>query len=211
MGYAGKVEERHRARELRAEAWTLQEIAAELGVAKSTVSLWVRDVPFTPKPRNRGARRHRPHPLHLARLAEVEACDELGRQRLGQLSDHAFLAAGAALYAGEGAKTDGALAFANSDPRMVALFLRWLRTFFDIDESRLRMRLYLHVGLDLEAATAHWVGVTGVPPEQFRRPYRAVADGGIRHTKHENGCATVSYSCSRTHREVMGLVRALLA
>jgi len=59
MGYRGKVVEQERARELRAEAWTLQEIADELGVAKSTVSKWVRGIEFTPKPRrnhNHGAR-----------------------------------------------------------------------------------------------------------------------------------------------------------
>jgi transcriptional regulator with XRE-family HTH domain len=44
MGYRGKVAEQERARELRAEAWALVEIANELGVSKSSVSLWVRDV-----------------------------------------------------------------------------------------------------------------------------------------------------------------------
>ena len=34
MGYGGKYLERTRARELRAEAWTLQEIATELGVCE---------------------------------------------------------------------------------------------------------------------------------------------------------------------------------
>lgn len=42
--------ERHTARELRADGWTLRQICNELGVALSTVSLWVRDVerPVTP-------------------------------------------------------------------------------------------------------------------------------------------------------------------
>jgi len=48
MGYRGKVEEQERARDMRARNMTLQDIATELGVAKSSVSLWVRDVPFTP-------------------------------------------------------------------------------------------------------------------------------------------------------------------
>ena len=46
MGYRGKVAEQNRARDLRAQAWTLQEIADELGVWKGTVSTWVRDVEF---------------------------------------------------------------------------------------------------------------------------------------------------------------------
>ena len=37
MGYGGKFVERERARELRAQSWTLQEIADELGVAKGSV------------------------------------------------------------------------------------------------------------------------------------------------------------------------------
>ena len=39
MGYRGKVRQQERARELRAQAWTLLEIANELGVSKSSVSL----------------------------------------------------------------------------------------------------------------------------------------------------------------------------
>ena len=55
MGYRGKLEEQERVRELRAQGRLLIEIATELGVAKSSVSLWVRDVPFEPRPAVRGA------------------------------------------------------------------------------------------------------------------------------------------------------------
>lgn len=70
--------------------------------------------------------------------------DAAGRERIGRLSDHAFLAAGAALYAGEGAKGGYEVNFANTDPAMIAFHCAWLRRFFDIDESRLRVRVYLH-------------------------------------------------------------------
>ena len=82
MGYRGKLAEQERARALRAEAWTLNEIAAELGVAKSSVSLWVRDVPFDEAARaaraganrNRGAQSRRPSRLRLEKQAEIERC-----------------------------------------------------------------------------------------------------------------------------------------
>ena len=194
---------------MRAEAYTLLEIADALGVSKSSVSLWVRDVEFTPKPRRTGRRRG-PNKLQVAKQAEIDAMLEEGRQRIGQLSDDACLSAGAALYAGEGAKTDGSVKFANSDPRMMAFFCGWFRRFFDIDESRLRLQIYLHQGLDLEAATAFWCELTGIPSSQVCAPYRAKPDSSIRRVKHPMGCAYVSYSCSRTHRAVMGLVHALL-
>ena len=100
--------------------------------------------------------------------------------------------------------------FANTDAAMMRFFCAWLRRFFRIDESRLRVRVYLHVGLDLDAAEEHWSVVTGVPRSQFKAPYRAIPNASIRRTKHEFGCAYVDYSCAKTHRAVMGLVRGLL-
>ncbi len=47
MGYRGKLAAQARARALRAEGWTMPDIGVELGVSRSSVSLWTRDVPFT--------------------------------------------------------------------------------------------------------------------------------------------------------------------
>ncbi len=127
------------------------------------------------------------------------------------LSDEAFFVAGVALYAGEGSKTDGEVRFSNSDPEMVRLFCAWFRHFFAIDEQRLRGRIYLHHGLDLSAAEEFWSVVAHIPTTQFHKTYRAVPDPSIRRNKHQHGCFSVGYGCSRTHREVMGLVRALLS
>jgi hypothetical protein len=210
MGYRGKLRERERARALRAQGVTLADIATRLGVAKSSVSVWVRDVPFTPSKRRTGARR-RPHPAHDRKVREIEECDAEGRRLIGRLSEDAFLAAGVALYAGEGAKTDGCVKLANTNPEIIRFFCAWLRRVFEVEEARLRVHLYLHQGLDLRRAQAYWSEVTGIPDSQFTKPYRAVPDGGIRHTKHVFGCATVAYGCSRTHRLIMGLIRALLS
>ena len=66
-------------------------------------------------------------------------------------------------------------------------------------------------GLDLEEATRFWCAITDIPASQVRKPYRAEADPTIRLNKHTTGCAYVTYSCTRTHRAVMGLVSALLS
>jgi hypothetical protein len=151
-GLPGQVKEQEQARALRAEGHTLADIAAKLGVAKSSASLW-----------------------------------------------------------GEGSKGEGEVNFANSDPEMVRFFCAWLRRFFEVDEKRLRVRVYLHLGLDLDAVEQFWSELTQVPRSQFRKPYRAVPDPSIRRNKHEYGCAYVRYTCTKTHRQVMGLVRALLS
>ena len=94
---------------------------------------------------------------------------------------------------------------------MVRIFCTWFRRFFEIDESRLRVTVYLHQGLDLDSAQALWSDETGVPVTRFGKPYRAVPAEGIRHSKQVHGCAYVRYSCTRTRRAIMGLVRALLS
>jgi len=218
MGYRGKTTEQNKARDLRAQGWTYTEICAELGVSKSSVSLWCRDVPVDQtvwagkvRESRRFRARTRVNSLALRKQEQIDRLRAEGIERIGRLSEEAFLVAGAALYAGEGAKTDGAVKFANSDPRMIVFFIAWLRHFFKVDELRLRLRLYLHVGLDLAAAESFWSELTGIPIEQFTKPYRAVADPSIRRSKHPMGCPSVGYSCSETHRAVMGLVDALLS
>ena len=208
MGYRGKVEERERARQLRSTGMTLADIATELGVAKSSVSTWVADVAIEPAPRRSGPRR--PSRLHLDRLDDERAAQVWAAEVIGTASERDLLIAGIALYAGEGAKTQGEVRFTNSDPRMVKLFCHFLRTFFAIDESRMRCVLYLHAGLDLEQAMSHWSNVTGVPVVQFRKPYRAEANPSIRRSKHPNGCVSVGYCCTYSHRKLLALIDALL-
>jgi transcriptional regulator with XRE-family HTH domain len=181
MGYRGKLKEREQARRLRATGLPMTEIATLLGVSKSSVSLWTRDVAFEPRPRDTRGRRRAPNALQRRKQAEIDGLLAEGRGRVGRLTEREFLLAGVALYAGEGSKTDGEVRFSNSDPRMVAFFCTWFRRFFEVDESRLRIRLYLHEGLELMAATSFWSELTQIPPSQFGKPYRAVTDSSIRH------------------------------
>ena len=70
---------------------------------------------------------------------------------------------------------------ANTNPLVPAwCFVTWLRRAFDVDESRLRVVLYLHEGLDLDAADRVLERAARRPVAQFRKPYRAVADPTIR-------------------------------
>src|SRR2546421_12316257 len=103
MGFRGKTVEQERARELRADGLTMPEIAATLGVSRSSVSLWTRDVPFVRGPRRLSTNR-KPSSLTVAKQAEIDRLLVEGRETIGRLSDRDFLIAGVALYAAEGAK-----------------------------------------------------------------------------------------------------------
>jgi hypothetical protein len=222
MGYRGRIADRERARGLRAQAWTLAEIATEIGASKGTVSVWVRDVEFDEDARCERAlarkaagqaiaRQRGPNKLQRRKQAQIDSAHVEGSWAIGLLSEKEYLVAGSMLYAGEGSKTDGKVVLANSDPRMIDFFCGWLRHFFDIDESRLFLRLYLHQGLDLDAANQFWSQLTRIPINRFHAPYRATPDPSIRRSKHPMGCPAVGYTCSRTHRRIIGLMDALLS
>ncbi|MEU1225451.1 hypothetical protein [Streptomyces sp. NPDC005828] len=164
---------RDRARELRLQGWTYDRIQVELGCSKSSISLWVRDLP---KPE----RRTRPvgtdmrlaqqgrRDAHKRRLVEYEATRQAAKDEIGAITDRELFLIGTALYWAEGAKArpQPYINFTNSDPNMIRLFLRWLR-LLGITEDRLRFFIQIHETADVTAAEAHWASVTGATPDQF--------------------------------------------
>ncbi|MCK1796854.1 hypothetical protein MTQ01_12670 [Streptomyces sp. XM4193] len=163
-----KDELRARARGLRAQGRTYDEITAALGVSKSSVSLWVRDLPKPPTPPERLRRmseaRWGPHRAERARERErvrVESAAEVGL-----LSDRELFLVGVGLYWAEGAKSkphrpSERVRFVNSDPGMIALFLRWL-DLLGVERERLTFRLMIHERADVAAAERYWAEEVGV-------------------------------------------------
>ena len=172
---------RARARELRTQGRDYEEIAEALGVAKGSVSLWVRDLP-TParlsyaecrKRSAEGARRYwaaeRP-----AREARRAAAREAAAAQIGNLTDRELLIAGAIAYWCEGTKNkphrrDDRVAFMNSDPSLIRFFLRFLDTA-GTPRTDLAFRVFIHESADVESAQRFWLEITGAPPEQFLTP-----------------------------------------
>jgi hypothetical protein len=134
----------------------------------------------------------------------------MNRWGANQLGELAFLAAGTALYAGEGANRD-ATSTSRARPRAwCASSARGSAASSTSTRPASGSASTFTEGLDLDAAENHWSAMTGIPHEQFRQPHRPKADPTMRTTKHEYGCMYVDYGCSRTHRQIMGLIRALL-
>ena len=81
--------------------------------------------------------------------------------------------AGVVAYWAEGAKnkpwrTGARIAFLNSDPAMIQLFLRWLR-LVGVDDERLQYRVSIHESADVRASLEFWARVVGVEERVFDR------------------------------------------
>ena len=166
-----KDELREAARSLRARGMTYPRIAAELGVSKGSVSLWVRDLPHPPRDMKAGeAKRLAGHRAYFARRrsqvgAQKKADKERWARSVGPLSHRELMLVGAALYWAEGSKAKEwrpgeCVRFTNSDPAMILVFLRFLRVL-KVDPSRLRFAVQIHESADVPAAEAFWRDLVG--------------------------------------------------
>ena len=159
---------------------------------------------------SRGTPAQRVHPQRRASLRRDRGAADRGRR-----SDRGAEPQGAprgrwALYAGEGAETDGVVKFAITDPRMVLFFMSWLRTFFVIDEARLRFAALPARGPGPRGGARVRAELTAIPLGQFRRPPSRGDPASARPSTLWAARRVVVRAASRTHRSIIGLVEPLL-
>ncbi len=82
-----------------------------------------------------------------------------------------LMIAGAMLYYGEGAKTGGSVDLANSDTRILKVFLKFLRDICRVKEERLRFYLYCFSDQNPQKLIDYWVKELGVNKRSFTKPH----------------------------------------
>jgi hypothetical protein len=216
---------REEARALRMEGLSYNEIAARLDVAKSSVSLWVRDLPrperfdYVANPRRYEGLRRYMASQRQARATQRAAETEAAAAEIGDLSDRELVIAGAIAYWCEGAKnkphrkTDRVM-FINSDPGLIRFFLRFLDVA-GVKRDELILRVYIHENADAEAAERFWLEVTGAQPSQFRSPVLKHHNPKTRRTnvgKNYRGCLRIDVRRSGVlYQRIEGWVSAIMA
>lgn len=166
---------------LRAGGRSVNHIAERLGVAKSTAYQWVKHLPLDPD--EAAAERRRAHSKRMTdarwgayrkiRDGEQAAAHDRAAGIVGELDERALLLFGAAIYWCEGAKSKPwrraeRVQFINSDPGLLALFLRFLGNC-GADRSVPTYRVSIHESADADAAVRWWVQRLGLPAERFGR------------------------------------------
>jgi predicted transcriptional regulator len=171
---------RAKARALRQQGLAYNRIAAELGVSKASVSLWVRDLPRPARlsyaeSRKRSAEGVRRYweTERAVREAQREAARTTAAAEIGRLNRRELLIAGAIAYWCEGSKSkpynrQDRVIFTNSDPAMITFFLHFLGAA-GVAPTMVTYRVYIHETADVRAAERFWLELTGADPAQFRR------------------------------------------
>lgn len=176
-----KTKEKNKALELRQKGESIRDIAKQLEIAKSTVSLWCRDIKLTSKQIHRlhkkmvkGGYKGRMMGARLQyerRLKRIEQWNKSGIEQIGRLSNRDLLIAGLALYWGEGARKKRGVSFSNSDPEMIKFMIKFVRRIWRIDKNRFTA----YIGINkihkerVKEVENYWSRVTKIPKEQFTK------------------------------------------
>lgn len=176
--------QKNKAIALRKQGLSYSEVLKKVPVAKSTLSLWLREVGLSKVQKQRLTQKK----LEAAyRGAMSRKNDRIFRQKqimqtayseVGVLSSRERWLIGVALYWAEGSKEKeyrhgSSVQFSNSDPHMVRFFFKWLIEICRISRVSVSFDIYIHESSAerLVEVKKYWSKVTSFPADLFSRIY----------------------------------------
>lgn len=173
--------EKEEAIRLRKQGKTYNEILEVIPVAKSTLSLWLRDVGLAKKQQQRIterrilARQKGSLARKNDRIMREEQIIASARNEIGMLNDRELMLVGASLYWAEGCKAkphkiSQGLDFGNTDVRMVLVYIAWLTRSLSVDVGRIGASIYIHENCKhrIDEVRRYWLRATGLPATCIR-------------------------------------------
>jgi hypothetical protein len=182
-----KTDERKEARALRQKGHSIKHIAAVLGVAKSSASVWVRDVSLTKAQKiDLKEKQHSFEVIENRRAARLrnesakrEVIMSAAESTIKSISKQDLRLIGASLYWAEGAKRNTrSVAFSNSDPLIVRIMMKFFKEVCGVPDEKFRAHIHTYSHLNARTAENYWSNITGIPLGQFFKTYSKPSKAG---------------------------------
>ena len=162
---------------LRKKGLSYNEIREEVPVAKSTLSLWLKDVLLKPEHRERLYTKRidilarGPKSQKERREREIEEIIQKAKKEvICPPSFETLRLFGAAIYWAEGNKTNN-FAITNSDPYLIAFMVQWFKLIFNVESQHLKAGLNIYPQQDDVALKKFWSDLTGIPVSGFGKSF----------------------------------------
>jgi len=213
-----KTQEKPEARRLRIEEQlSIKAIAARLSVAKSTVSLWVRDLPLSDEVLQQkqlvGATRGGKTRYDDARAIRREY-QQAGREMAVSLEDDPLFVAGCMMHWAEGAKSRNTVNISNTSPHFLRLWLRFIQRFFNVDpkDIALHIHCYLNNGKTQQQIERHWLKQLDLPRSCLRKTTVVTKhrfSTFAKKNKHPYGVARLRTGSTEVVQKIWGAIKLL--
>lgn len=211
---------------LRKTGLSYREINKILNVPKSTLSNWLHSTELTIEQKERlkalGRDTHifasEAHTkIRLKRTREIFA---KARADIRTVTKNDLWYMGIMLYWAEGSKQkehnpSTGVIFSNSDPKMMKMFLKWIRDCLNISEEDICFEIYIHTTYQKskESLIKYWSGVTGFLPSKFGKIYfKHNKVHSYRKNRGDSYCGVLRVMIRRStdlNRQIMGWVNGI--
>jgi len=175
--------EKNRALKLRKRGKSINEIAAKLNIAKSTVSLWCRNIQLGSEQIERLNKRQESgsykgrmkflERIRKERIKEVALLRKQGIKEIGKLSKRNLFIGGVAMYWSEGYTYSGGeqVGFTNSDPKMILLMLKWFKEICRIPNNNISLQVKINKihKNRIKEIENYWSDLAKIPSGQFNK------------------------------------------
>ena len=174
-----RVEEKVKAIELRKQGKSVKGISDTLGVAKSSVSRWVRDVELTEeqllnlhndRDTIRIASSYKAGKTNIEKFSLLRKEYQKNGAAMFKQYGHEFMN-GCMLYWAEGSKSRFMVRLTNSDHHMILYFASFLKKFFDLKDNEIKysFTFYLDGETKVEDVENYWSKCLNVNKEKFNK------------------------------------------
>ena len=160
---------------LRKEGNSYAFISSNISVSKSTLSEWLKGVPFVPNETVKNNilenNRHIANFSRVDKAVSVKKASDYARGKIRNLSDRDIFIFGLGIYLGEGSKTGSLTRIVNSDPRIVKFSMVWLKKCFGITDANFRVRIHMYPDNNESEVIKFWMRALGLKRESFQPSY----------------------------------------
>ncbi len=201
MGSIMKKDLQIRAKKFRKQGYSIKELKEILGVSKSTISVWIKNVHLSEKAQSRLRNNYTKGQLASQKTIKEKTeqknleADNFAINNLKRIdfSSEINLLLCAVLYQCEGSKSiKDAVTFTNSDPDLIKTFVSLLRNSFNLDEKRFRVLMHLHKYHNEKIQKDFWSKITKIPKKQFNKSYLKPSNEKYKKEGYQ-GCIQVRY------------------
>jgi len=213
-----KTKEKLEARRIRIEEQlSIKAIAARLDVAKSTVSLWVRDLPLSEEILQQkqlvGATRGGKTRADNARAIRREY-QQAGREMAISLEDDPLFVAGCMMHWAEGDKNKNLAGISNTSPHFLRFWLRFLRRFFEVEPKDMALHIYCYLGngKTQQQIERYWLKQLDLPRSCLRKTTVVTKhrfSTFAKKNKHPYGVAHLRTGSTEVVQKIWGAIKLL--
>ena len=206
----------------RRRGYSYNMISEKLGLAKSTLSDWLLEIPY--KPNEEVIKRIKAGPVKAAqnkqkkKIATIKIIKRNAKKELGKLTKRDLWLLGIGLYLGEGKKFQEATRITNSDPKTIKIASKWFRKICGLKNENFKPSVHIYQDINNKAVINYWSKIIGVPEKQFGRT-QIIRGNNKSKKKRKSLYGTLHLhikSCGKKrfgktlHRRIMGWIEAAL-